>query len=280
MDGVRLANMFYDQRGPLVFSASVHLVLLVVVAIWALVTPEKEPEEFVFDLVPPPASGSFETPTENATMEEVRYEKSEDQPLPTLDEIEIPERPPRVVEIEMPEPEPEPEVVETVEEQPLVEQPVVEQPKPKPMSYEEYLAQNPDADKIKNVDKRPVQRKPAAQIDLSRLKKLDVTIGNLPSTEIAAYTTADVSAVNAYVASFKVALKRAIESHPQAANQLSVRIECDIAANGRVTNVRIVQGSGDPVFDRKVVEAYRRVGIFQPPPKGRALIQLGIWFDQ
>lgn len=268
--------MFYDQRGPLVFSASIHLVLLVVTAIWALMPDEKDPEDFVFELVPPPAAASVsDSQSADQPMEQIRYE-SQHEELPTLDDIELPERPPITVEVEMPEPEPV--VEQPVEETPVVE---IEKPKPKAMTWEEYQAQNPDANQVKNVDNRP-ERKKQTQIDLTSIRKnlSQFTIANLPSATIEAYSAADQEALSGYLASFKAALKRAVASHPFQGRPLTALVSCDISAGGLVSNARIIRSSGDAAFDRKILDGYAALRNFQAPPKGTPLIGLQIEFVQ
>lgn len=272
MQGVRVAGVFYEQRGPLVFSASVHLVLLVGAAIWALFSPEKEPEEFNFELVPPPPPASAEAPSELPTLEEITYEQQPDEPLPTLEEIELPERPPITVEVEMP---PEP----VVEEQPVVE---IEKPKPQPqqqkMSWKDFQQQNKDANKVKNQRTTPVKRQPVSvkfQPNLST-----VQIDSIPLSELETYSMADQSVLDGYIASFKALLQRNVKDHPFRGSKLTAVVICDISAGGHVTNIRLVRGSGDREFDQKVLAGYRSIGIFSKPPRGIPLTGLRIEFVQ
>lgn len=271
--------MFYEQRGPLVFSASLHLALLVGVAIWLMVSPSKDPKEFEFELVPPP-SGGFARSTAEVPLEPLETIKFERAPLemPSLEDIVLPEREPIVVEVEMP-PEPTPQTVE----QPVVE---VAAPTPKPMTWEEFQQQNKDANKRKNVRTTPPPTQQRPQIDLTKdlvaLKNSlnQFSISSLPSAEIASYSTADQAALSGYISGFKSALKRNVADHPIRGAKLSALVSCDIAANGRVTNVRIIRSSGDAVFDRKILDGYSRIANFNAPPKRDALMGLQIEFIQ
>ncbi len=76
--------MYFDQRGPLIFSASLHFAIIVVFIIKSMVQPEKEPEELIFELYSPPASAGA---IESKPVEYV----PEDLDLPTPDEIPDPE---------------------------------------------------------------------------------------------------------------------------------------------------------------------------------------------
>lgn len=278
MQDLRLANLFYEQRGPLVFSASVHLALVVGVAIWALVSPDKDPVEFNFELVPPPAGGFAQAtrPQPMEAIESVAYQRNEDT-LPTLDDIVLPERPPLRVVVEMP---PEPAPVER--QQPVVE---VAAAKPMTMSYEEYLKQNPDADKVKNVRTTPAPTaRPTVDLtsDVAALKRSlsQFAISSLSSSEIESFSTSDQAVLNSYLTSFKAALKRNVSDHPIRGAKLSALISCDIAANGRVSNVRVIRSSGDSEFDQKVMAGYARILNFNPPPQAVALRGLQIEFIQ
>lgn len=267
MEDVRLGNMFYEQRGPLVLAASVHLALLVLGSVWLLLVPEQEKEPFQFELVPPPSGGTMRSEA-LPTLDSIEYEPV-DASMPTLEDMVVPERPVQTIEIEvLPEP-----VVEKSE-------PVVEAipPKQEMISLDDFFKDDPDANKVKNVRKTPVktQRRPLIEVPEFR----GVEIGNLPPAEIASYSQADQDALGSYIAGFKASLKRAVVSHPSRGTKLSALVICDILANGTVRNVRIVRASGDADFDRKVLAGYSRLSSYVPPPKGKALMGLQIEFIQ
>ena len=252
MSEIRLANMFYEQRGPLVFSASVHLAIVVVAAIVALIGPKKEPEELVFILsAPPPAGG-----TQAKELPVLDYEP-EDVPMPTIEDIKLPERP-------KPEPvtrEPEPQVIETpkqIETGP---------PKPKTMTPEEFERMYGKITRT-NVPKETQTQQPRnPNIDINQFSKNLDTIDLGTSTSNLSQASKDE--VASYIASFRMAVSRAVESHPFSGRALRVRVSCDIAANGKVSNVRILEGSGDSRFDQKVLSAFRSIQFFDAPPDNR-----------
>lgn len=266
--------MFYEQRGPLVFSASVHLIILVGVAIWALAAPQKKPEELVFEIVEPPAGG-FAQPQEEQPMQPITYQ-SEQVDMPTLDEIVLPERP--MVPVEIPPP-----VVEQPKPEPVVEKVIpVEKPKPKPkpvekqpvaapkMSLEEFQRMQGEI-KVQNVRTKPQQQK-AQKIDLSAdLRKLkqnlsEFKVEGLSSSQMSSSSVTSQDQLASYLSRFRAALRRAVERHPISGAPLRVTVRCDISGGGHVSNVSIVSGSGDAVFDRKVVAAFRKIRIFDAPP--------------
>lgn len=283
MEDTRLANIFYEQRGPLVFSASVHLALLVVGAIWMMALPDKKPVEFNFELVPPPAGGFAHATQEQPldALQEIKYESQPVEELPSLDDIVLPERPPIRVEIPAP---PKPAPVERP--QPTIE---VEAPKPKPrtMTPEEFFALNPQAKKIQNVRTAPApDARPKVDLtkDIAALRRSlsEFSIASLPSATIANYSLSEQAALSGYIASFKGALKSSVEAHAIRGAKLSALVRCDISVGGQVSNVRIVRSSGDAEFDRKVLAGYSRMSSFRlgPPPNGMALVGLEIEFTQ
>ncbi len=263
MEDVRLANMFYEQRGPLVFSASVHLALLVVGSVWLLLMPDKEKEPFQFELVPPPSGGAVQSES-MPTLDSIEYEPVEAN-MPTLADMEVPER---VYEIERPEP-----VVEKPE-------PVVDTapPKEQSISLDDFFKDDPDRDKVKNVRTTPAKTQKRPLLEVPQFKGIE--IANLPPAEIASYSQADQDALGSYIAGFKISLKNAVASHPLRGTKLSALVICDILANGSVRNVRILRPSGDAEFDRKVLAGYKRLANYARPPKGKALLGLEIEFIQ
>jgi len=267
-EGLSGQNLFYEQRGPLVFSASLHLALLVLAVIWVLIPDRREPEEFTFELVAP--SSPSAPATQDSKLEPISYE-SEDVPLPTLDDIVLPERAPLVIEAREPAP---------------LDRPALPQENPAPatpptISWEEFASQNPDADRPKNIETRP--RSPrAAQIDLSQIRRSlsEFTITSLPPATLESYSAADQEALSGFLSRFKSALKRAVRNHPLGPRPLAAIVACDISAGGIVSNARILRSSGDPDFDRKILEGYEALRSYQAPPNATPLIGLQIEFVQ
>ncbi|MDQ8203281.1 TonB family protein [Pelagicoccus sp. SDUM812003] len=260
MEEIRLANMFYEQRGPLVFSASAHLVAVIVFAILGLVSPEKDPEELVFELVSPP-SGGYAQETPLTPIDPIQY-RSEQIDLPTEDEIVLPERP--LVPVEIPEP--------VVERRPVVEQPKPVETKPVEtprMSLEDFRRMH--GDEVKNVRAKPSPTS-APRIDLSKdLQQLqkslnDLGLKSIPGVDVSSMSVSDQQTVANYLARLRAALKRMVERHPIPGTPLRAVVSCDISGGGHISDVKLVRGSGDPVYDRKVMESFRKLRIFDAPP--------------
>lgn len=283
MDGTinefRLANMFYEQRGPLVFSASVHLALIVVFGIWSLVKPEKPPEELVFELVSPPSGGYAQA----EPFAPVVYERGEQAELPTEDEIVLPERP-MVPVREIPKVEEQPLVRKepVVVEKPVVEEKPVEQAAPT-MSREEFLKAFNKKDEAQNVRTTPRE---APKIDLSKdISKLKQSLNalgleSLPRANVSSMSVSDQQTLASYLARLREALRRSVERHPIAGAPLQVVVSCDISGGGHISNVRVVKSSGDPAYDRKVVDAFKKVRIFDAPPDNLGFTAIPFRFVQ
>lgn len=272
----RMANMFYEQRGPMVFSASVHLVALVVFGIWSLISPKEKPAEQIFELVLPPPGGY----AEDRSVPEVKYERGEQAELPTEEDIVLPDRPaPKIIVGKPPVVEEQPMVPVEPIEQPLVKKeppPVVEKTPPaeeeQPMSHEEFLKQFNQDTSIKNVG--TTKQKPKKTFDLSAdLKRLQqdldkLGLKDLPRSDVSSMSVSDQQAVASYLARLNALLRRSVDRHPMGATPLVVTVTIDISGGGHITNIRVTKRSGDAQFDQKVVDAFKRIRIFDAPPDG------------
>lgn len=251
-------EVFYDQRGPLVLSASLHLIALVAFGIWALMGPHKLPEELVFELVSPPA-GAY---VEEMPLTAIEEFQSEDVPMPDPEEFESIEE--ALVPIEMP-PEPEP----ALEEAPPQQQ----------ISIDDFEALRGRPIEIQN--QRPEQDRQTQTIDLSEhveSLKQELTkfrVPKLSQSQMDSLSASDQALLSAYWSGFVKSIADAVEK--TAHRGLSVTLSCDISSGGFVTNERIVRSSGDSEFDRKALAAFKAVRYYLPPPNNKQ--QIGLEFD-
>jgi TonB family protein len=65
----------------------------------------------------------------------------------------------------------------------------------------------------------------------------------------------------------KQAILQSIEEHPVTTGPLRKKVRFNLAPNGSITGAVGTSGSGDAVFDRKVVEGIRRLKRYGKPPK-------------
>jgi len=236
--------MYFDQRGPLIFSASLHFAIIVVFLINSMVQPEKEPEELIFELYSPPASAGA---VESNPVEYV----PEDMDLPTEDEIPDP------VLRELP---PEPEVIP--------EEVIPDEPDPpKVINFDDFKNSNPIPKQRIPTQKPPPKR--TNQLDkvvenlVSGLRDIDVV---LPEATIGSLTASDQSKLESYFGQLIQAISGSVEIHPLAGSPLKTKVQFDLAPTGRISGARVVSSSGDGEFDRKVIEGFQRLARFKPPP--------------
>ena len=241
--------MYFDQKGPLIFSASIHFALLVFFLIKTMIDPEEEPEEFIFELVPPPSAAAA-APTD---------------PVPTYEPTEAFEMPdiPKPEPIERPLPEPPPE--RRPDPQPTIP---IEREKPPPrMTRDQFFnGREPPKQRI------PTQTaQPRRNIDLENtVNRLTQNLQNfdisLPSTTLSNLSPVDQDQLTLYFASLKQAIVNSIEKHALGATPLQTKVRFDLAPSGSITGVKILAGSGDAAFDRKVLAGFKKLGRFRPPP--------------
>ena len=237
--------MYFDQKGPLIFSASIHFAVVVFFLIKSMVNLDKPPEELIFILSAPPSAAELEEPTIEYTSD-------------PFEMPDIPDLPPVIPEVIEPPAEQEPELVIPVE--------IESKPKPKPTSYKDFIKETPiEPQKIP-------KRQPPKRIDLSneidRLKKNlpQPSEISMPSTEWNELSNVNQDALSDYFASLKQAILQAIEAHPMTAKPLRTKVQFNLAPNGGLSGAIIISGSGDAVFDRKVIEGLRRLKRYGSPP--------------
>ncbi len=237
--------MYFDEKGPLIFSASVHFAVIVFFMLKAMFQPEEKPEEMVFELYSPP-SVSAPTPSTQVTYTPTEMD------LPTLDEIDIPERP------QIPD-EPEPAPVEPPPEEPP--------PERESLSYADFVKANP-IEKQRVPKPRPQTRRTT---DLSaNVEKLQQSLSNmdiaLPAATFDAMSASDQSALENYFAQLRQAILSNVEIHPLMGAPLRTTVQFDLAPTGAISNVRMTTSSGDAEYDRKVVDGLKRLRQFGSPP--------------
>ena len=237
--------MYFDQRGPLIFSASIHFAVVIFFLIKSMIEPDKPPEEMIFILTPPPSSAA---PQERVNVE---Y-KAEEFEMP-----DIPKPPPVIPN------EPEP-IVERREE---ITIPVeTEKPKPAPTSYKDFLEKN--TIKEQDIPKRQPPKGNDLTKVVDRLQKnlSQLSEINLPSTVLDGISAVDQNKLATYFAALKQAILDNVESHPLSGSSLKTKVTFILSPTGDVSGAIVVSGSGDAEFDRKVIDGFRRFRRIGNPP--------------
>ncbi len=236
--------MYFDQRGPLIFSASLHLAIVVFFVIKSTVQPEKEPEELVFELFSPPATARA---TESKPVEYV----PEDLDLPTPDEI------------------PDPELRELPLESVVIFEEVipVEPDPPKVINFDDFRSTNPiQKQRVptqKPAPKRNNQLDKVVESLVTGLKEIDVV---LPESAIGSLTASNQIQLESYFGQLIQAISGSVEIHPLTGSPLRTKVQFDLAPTGRISGARLVASSGDAVFDQKVIDGFKRLARFKAPP--------------
>jgi len=239
--------MYFDQKGPLIFSASLHFAIIVVFLIRSMVQPEKEPEELIFELYSPPASSAA---VESPAIEYV----PEEMDLPTLEEIPDPEPVERPPEPE-PEPEPAPEVIP-------------DEPDPPPViNFDDFKSSNPIPRQRVPKPKPPTARtNPLEKVVDSLVKGLEEINVELPAATISSLNASDQGQLESYFGQLVQAISNSVEIHPLGSSPLRTKVQFYLAPTGAISGARVVTSSGDAVFDQKVIDGFKRLGRFKAPP--------------
>lgn len=238
-------------------SVSLHgvvLLSLLLVLLWGhLFEPEDPPH--VFELV----SNAPSQPSPEPVM----------QPAQDLPPLAMPEMPdaPEIREL----PEPPPPAPAPVQRPPKPQP----QPKPRPepppaqaISAEEFFERfgRPDTP----TQTQPARRRPVEvqQIEVRQLMQ------NLSSAadqqRVAQLSTADQDTLSRYFAALRERLNASWQQPREAPIGLSAEVSFTVSPNGTISNARITRSSGDAAFDQSVLNAFVRMGRFQPTPDQRS----------
>ena len=85
-----------------------------------------------------------------------------------------------------------------------------------------------------------------------------------------ALTTVERDQLDAYFALLRERIKQAHEKPEGVSMELVTRVECQVAADGRIGAVKIIKSSGNRVFDDSVKKAFLSVSPIGPRPDGRS----------
>ncbi|MGK0176443.1 MAG: outer membrane biosynthesis protein TonB [Lentimonas sp.] len=244
------------KRNPAFWTSTIlHLVVLVALLLVTLVEaflPKEQPH--VFEMVSEPLAN------ENTQQSRASLEPVPDFSLPEVQPLEIPQP---VVSNRAP--------VEKPVERP-VEQPVEPAKSNEPlMSYEDFIKKNP----IKQPKtQRPQPSRPNIKVPTINTEKFGI---NLQSS----LTTADESVSSTLTAVERTALQRYGDQLNSRLNRAWIKPEkfsginlvttivFDVSSSGRISNIRLRPGSGNPSFDESVKAAFLRVGSGGVTPTGQ-----------
>lgn len=234
--------------------------LMLLGLLWKLF--EREPEPHIFELVAGPTAVATQ-PAPAVTPQPVEQpvvvpEIPRAAPLPALPQVDT--RP-------IPRPEPPPPTPPPPPPQPA-RQATPPPPPPQQISIDEFRR---DRNIPERTQQRPVQQPPSVEvprIDASPiLQDLQSNMVNISPADLQSLTVAQQSELNAYHDQIRSRLRAVFR--PNAPN-LEAIAEFTVQANGTVVIARIVQSSGDRVFDAAVLQAFRDMQSPGPPPGNRS----------
>ncbi|MGJ8653637.1 MAG: TonB family protein [Opitutaceae bacterium] len=228
-------------------SVILHLVVLFALLLGIIIEAFKPKEKIhVFEMVEPPSdSAPSDSPPQQEPVADVQPMDLPDLPdfTPIPDPV-IPEPTPTVAKVE---PAPTP-------------------PKPKTMSYQDFLKQNPQKTP---KPPQPTRPKPAPKIDINP-GKINVPTTHIPSSADRALSSQEQDALRRYGAQINARLNRAwVKPANLAGVRLVVEATFSVDASGRITNVRFNPGSGNATFDASVRAAFAKVTSAGPTPTGQ-----------
>jgi len=248
-----------DTRTPLALSLAVALHVLVAAALvvyfWQARAPMMSASEHVFELVTTPSPNPDNAAASSGSPAQAIH-------APTLPKITpMPPLPP----VSKSQPTPTP-------------------PKPAPMptpatisptamtSYEKFLQDHPLPKNSTTPTRTSTSRTvPVVGVSDAQIKndlnKFGSSTSNPTDTAHSGQPSSGVT--NSYIAGLVARLQAAYENPPELVDPgLAAQVEITIAADGKVIGRRLVQSSGNAVFDAAVQAAMERVTMVDPPPDG------------
>jgi len=240
-----------DTSGAFLASVLLHAALVGGAVMMVAFVPDEKPPPAVFELVSLPR-----LPTTSEESAEISFE-----PIP-IEPVVIPE--PEPVSEPIPEPIPEP-----VEKKPEPK-PVEKKPEPPPvkMSYEQFVREQgaPKVQKPREVKPKPIK---VPKINTSQIVNnlRDIMVD---TTQLNQMSRSEISALEAYFARLKQALKRAWTKPSGLSDRLQCVVKFDLSSSGILSGVRIITSSENSDFDQSVLAAFKAVRNHGPTPDGRS----------
>ncbi len=212
----------------------------------------KPDQPVVFELVaaaaPPPVQPPPVEPTPARPLEIPAAQPL--QPLPRLPELPQPEPPPPPAPEPKPQPKPEPK------------------PEPPPtLTYEEWARTRKVPEPVQRVTRPAPRPAPAVpQIDTNVRERLERRLSPIRLQGAAVGQVESDDALQRYLAELRERIQAVFEP---SGSRLQAEALFTVTAQGRLTDARIQQSSGDPAFDRSVLRTLQAVRTPGPPPGNR-----------
>ena len=250
-------------------AAALHLLLFALLFTGYLVTPrDPEPLAQTLELFPPHSAQTHE-------------QAAQPEPDRAVRQMELPDF--EFQEVEMPpaEARPRPEAQPRAEPQPRPEpEPRREEPRPEPEPQPERISLSEFRDRhgtpaTPQPRPRPApQQRPveAPRLDTSRISRelQSVMASSTDQDLVSRLSDSDQRELERYFARLRAAIERSWNRPSSATAGMTATVSFSLSGQGRITGARVVRSSGSNAFDRSIVEAFERLGSFDPPPDAQS----------
>lgn len=198
----------------------------------------------VFEFVPfRPSSGSLVDPAPQSGSQKLEFRTVETAPP----------APARAVEREAPR---------TAPSAANREQSVPKQTQSPKVQYDDFVR---SSGQTRTTSKTSAEAPRVAAVNVGELVRELVTASVHPDR-----TTAERDILSEYWAMLRQELKIAHRMPAGSDPSSEAVVGFDVAANGAISNVRVLRSSGDPQFDKSVVDAFSALRSIGPPPNARS----------
>ena len=145
--------------------------------------------------------------------------------------------------------------------------PKVNTPKPQIIDYRDFTKEHPkDKPKPRPVALRPDIRVP--QIDVPKLIIPRSSLSTIPSPQL---SPQQMSALASYSSRLRSRIDAEWVKPAQLAGlRLLAEVVFDVSSSGQITNVRLLDGSGNAAFDQSILAAFRNASSGGPTPTGQS----------
>lgn len=248
-----------NSQKAFVFSSLLHALVLGSLAVAAFLPGcEEEEAPHVFELVSAPAMSNPLPTAESPPADEApQLQPARIPDLAEMDPLDIPEVQPAPAPAPTPKPTP--------------------QPKPKPLpkvSYTDFIEENPrEAPRTQPTPRpRPQIERPRISTEELRRDLESIVVPRTGEIQVRQMTAAETDLLAAYRDRLKSLLDAAYRKPSGLyGREFSTRVQFTVSTRGVITGVRIVQSSGNEIFDQSVRDAFARVGNVGAPPGGKAI---------
>lgn len=261
------------SKKAFVLASTIHLgvaAFFVILAFWDPSPKEKEP--VTFELFAPP-SQSAPSPSQVEEIPTVRFDFTPPEPPPPVPVPPV--QPPPTPQPEPPAPKPEPvppKPEPKVEPKPPAPKPAPKpepkpEPKATPTTYAEHLRQNPTRKAPPAPPPVTVAPVTAPRINTTAItRNLESMMSREAMAELTRQPGTDQAALSAYFERIKASVRGAWAKPDGLHDSLRVTVEFQVSADGRISAARVLSSSGNPLFDRSVLDAFNRAGSVGPSP--------------